>query len=388
MKFCTNCVIPETAESHSFDKNDKCSVCNQIEIKREKINWEERNKDFNFLIKKYKGKQVYDCIVPFSGGKDSVFALWHVVKIRKLNPLVVRFDHNFLRDQVIKNTEKVIKKLGVDFINFKPNFEVVKKLMLESLYRRGDFCWHCHVGIAAFPVKIAIEKKIPLILYGEPSAEYSSFYSYDDLEELNVEKFNKTVNLGINAEDILGMVNARFPKEKISLRDLEPYIFPTQKELRENKIKACYLGNYIPWDVKKQVEIIKKELDWKGDEVEGIPENYDYEKIECFMQGVRDYIRYIKRGFGRTSHLVSIDIRNNRLSREQGIELVKKYDGKRPNSLDYFLKIMNLKEDDFYDIVFDHVVSPHKPESKEELKSKKSNKVPKDFENWLNANNF
>ncbi len=388
MKFCTNCVIPETAESHSFDKNDKCSVCNQIEIKREKINWEERNKDFNFLIKKYKGKQLYDCIVPFSGGKDSVFALWHVVKIRKLNPLVVRFDHNFLRDQVIKNTEKVIKKLGVDFINFKPNFEVVKKLMLESLYRRGDFCWHCHVGIAAFPVKIAIEKKIPLILYGEPSAEYSSFYSYDDLEELNVEKFNKTVNLGINAEDILGMVNTRFPREKISLRDLEPYIFPTQKELRENKIKACYLGNYIPWDVRKQVEIIKKELDWKGDEVEGIPENYDYEKIECFMQGVRDYIRYIKRGFGRTSHLVSIDIRNNRLSREQGIELVKKYDGKRPNSLDYFLKIMKLKEDDFYDIVFDHVVSPHKPESKEELKSKKSNRVPKDFENWLNTNNF
>ena len=162
----------------------------------------------------------------------------------------------------------------------------------------------------------------------------------------------------------------RFPREKISLRDLEPYIFPTQKELRENKIKACYLGNYIPWDVRKQVEIIKKELDWKGDEVEGIPENYDYEKIECFMQGVRDYIRYIKRGFGRTSHLVSIDIRNNRLSREQGIELVKKYDGKRPNSLDYFLKIMKLKEDDFYDIVFDHVVSPHKPESKEELKSK------------------
>ena len=190
MKFCTNCVIPETAESHSFDKNDKCSVCNQIEIKREKINWEERNKDFNFLIKKYKGKQLYDCIVPFSGGKDSVFALWHVVKIRKLNPLVVRFDHNFLRDQVIKNTEKVIKKLGVDFINFKPNFEVVKKLMLESLYRRGDFCWHCHVGIIAFPVKIAI-KKIPLILYGEPSAEYSSFYSYDDLEELNVENLIK-----------------------------------------------------------------------------------------------------------------------------------------------------------------------------------------------------
>ncbi len=381
MKYCTNCVIPETAESHSFDEKDQCSVCNQIEIKKEKINWVERQENLNKLVTKYKGANTYDCIVPFSGGKDSVFALWHIVTILKLNPLVVRFDHTFLRDQVEENTKTVIKKLGVDFINYKPDFSIVKKLMFESLNRRGDFCWHCHVGIAAYPIRVAIEKKIPFILYGEPSAEYSSFYSYDDFEELDVEKFNKTINLGINAEDILGMINSRFPDDKINISDLDPFIFPTQKKLRENKIKACYLGNYIPWDVRKQVDIIKKELDWKGAEVEGIPEAYDYEKIECYMQGVRDYIRYIKRGFGRTSHLVSIDIRNKRMTREEGVKLVKKYDGKRPKSLDYFLKIMNINEDQFYEIVLDHVVQPHKPESVKNLKLNRLNKSPEDFKN-------
>ena len=381
MKICSKCVIPETAESHSFDKANLCSVCSDLSNVKAKINWEQRSAQLDELIKKNCKNNQYDCICPFSGGKDSVFALWYLVKIKKLKPLVVRFDHNFLRKTVEKNTEKVLKKLGVDFINFKPDFKVVKKVMLESLIRRGDFCWHCHVGIAAFPIKIAIEKKIPLIFYGEPSSEYSSFYSYDELEELNVEKFNRVVNLGINAEDILGMINEREKNinEKITLDDLSPYIFPTQRELYENKVKACYLGNYIPWDVKKQVEIIKNELSWEGDEVEGVPEDYNYEKIECYMQGVRDYIRFIKRGFGRTAHLVSIDIRNNRISRDRAMELTKEYDGKRPKALDLFLKILNLNEDEFYNIVFEHVVDPHIPPSKEELKMNSSNKVPKDF---------
>ncbi len=385
MKFCTNCVIPETAESHKFDNKNVCSVCNQISTKNEKIDWDARGKNLDKLIDQFKNKNNYDCIIPFSGGKDSVFALWYLVKIKKLKPLVVRFDHTFLRDTVKENTQKVIKELEVDFLNFTPNFKIVKKLMLESLFRRGDFCWHCHVGIAAYPIKVAIEKKIPLIFYGEPSAEYSSFYSYDDFEELDVEKFNRAINLGINAEDILGMINNRFPKEKISKNDLDPYIFPSQKELRKNNIKACYLGNYIPWDVQKQVDIIKKELNWKGDQVEGVPKEYDYEKIECYMQGTRDFIRYIKRGFGRTSHLVSIDIRNNRLSREKGLELVKEYDGKRPKSLDYLLKILKLNEDEFYNIVFEHVVKPHQPEDIETLKAKKSNQTPKDFEKLFDS---
>ena len=386
MKYCTKCVIPETAESHSFDKSGACSVCAQIKIKNEKIDWKEKQKKFDILLSQYRNKHSYDCIIPFSGGKDSTFALWYAVKKKKLKPLVVRFDHTFLRDKVEKNTRRTLSILGVDFLDFKPNKKIVKKFMMESLLRRGDFCWHCHVGVSAYPIKVAIEKKIPLILYGEPSAEYSSFYDYDDMEELNVEKFNRFINLGINAEDMLGMINERFKDEKLSMRDIEPFIFPDQRTLNINKIKAYYLGNYIPWDVKKQVEIIKKELNWEGDEVEGIPETYDYEKSECVMQGVRDYLRYIKRGFGRTSHLASIDIRNGRMTREQGVELVKNYDGKRPHALDYFLKILDLEEDSFYKIVFEHVVKPHKPESINELKSNKTNKIPKDFETHFKKN--
>ena len=300
-----------------------------------------------------------------------------------MNPLVLRFDHNFLRKNVLLNTEKTLNKLGVDFINFKPNFSIVKKMMFESLIRRGDFCWHCHVGVSAFPINSAIQRKIPLLFYGEPSAEYSSFYRYDDIEELDVEKFNKVGNLGINAEDMLEMLNERYPNDKITKKDIEPYIFPSQREINKNKIKAVYLGNYLSWDVKKQVEIIKSELNWEGDKVEGIPPEYDYEKIECMMQGVRDYIKYLKRGFGRTAHLTSIDIRNKRMSRDKAVELSNMYDGKKPKALKLFLKITNMEEDEFYKIIKQHVVSPHELPSREELDRNSSNIKPQDLDAWI-----
>ena len=300
MKTCSKCVMPETAESLKFDDEGCCSVCKQIDQQKHKVDWEERATEFEKILDKYKGKGKYDCIVPFSGGKDSTFILWFLVTQKKLKPLVVRFDHGFYRENLQENTQRTIDKLGVDFMNFRANPKIVKMIMLESLIRRGDFCWHCHVGVAAYPVKVAIEQKIPLLILGEPSAEYGSFYSYDEIEKISVERFNKMANLGINAEDMYGMIKDRFKNEKIDPRDLDPFKYPTQEELNKNNILGIYLGNYVPWDVKKQVEIIKRELGWRGDEVEGIPPEYNYEKIECYMQGVRDYLKFIKRGFGRT----------------------------------------------------------------------------------------
>ena len=382
MKICSNCVIPETSETLIFDKNNKCSVCTQINEKKE-INWAKRNKDLDDLIYDYKDKYEYDCIIPFSGGKDSTFTLWYLVTQKKVKPLVVRFDHNFYRENHESNVQKTISKLGVDFINYKSNFDIVKKTMLESLIRRGDFCWHCHVGVSALPINVAIEKKIPLLFYGEPSSEYSSYNDYEEIEEMDNERFNKVSNLGINAEDMYEMIKERFPNKNISIRDLKPYIFPSPRDLIQNKIKSRFLGNYLPWDVKEQVKVIRKELDWQGDNVEGIPEEYDYEKIECMMQGVRDYIKFLKRGFGRTAHLTSIDIRNKRMNRSTALELCKIYDGKKPKSLDIFLKIIQISEDEFYDIVEKHIVFPNKVLDREELKKSQSNIRPSDFDLWV-----
>ena len=117
MKICTHCVIPETAEKLTFSKEGRCSVCNQIDRKK-KINWEERNTILDKLIEEYRGKYDYDCIVPYSGGKDSTFTLWYLVKKKKLKPLAVRFDHNFYRKTLEENNNRKISKNVVENIKY------------------------------------------------------------------------------------------------------------------------------------------------------------------------------------------------------------------------------------------------------------------------------
>ncbi len=377
---CTSCVMPETAESLSFDDNGVCSVCRQIEYKHTNIDWDERAKDFDRVLDQVRGKYDYDCIVPFSGGKDSTFTLWYLVTQKKLKPLVVRFDHGFMRSTVIDNNIRTFRTLGVDVQNFTPNWQVVRKLMFESLRRRGDFCWHCHTGIFAYPMWVSIWQNVPLVIWGEPTAEYASFYSYDEEEEVDERRFNAFVNLGINAEDIHGMLDHSISDYEVTPRDLKPYTYPPAKELRKRKVRSVLLGSYIPWDVKKQVEIIKEELGWRGDEVEGVPPQYDYEKIECFMQGVRDYIKYLKRGFGRTAHLTSIDIRNKRMTREEGKQLTEEYDGRRPAALDLFLDYLGIDEEQFMEIVRPHAVAPHEMPELDDVR--RTDWKPGDFDDW------
>lgn len=352
---CSRCMLPETHETIVFDGNGVCNVCRGQEYKQEKVDWAKRKTELLELIEKYRGKYDYDCLVPFSGGKDSTFTLYNLVVEHKLKPLVVQFDHGFMRPNLRANNERTFKKLGVDSISFKPNWHVVRKLMMESLKRKGDFCWHCHTGIFSYPMQLAVKFNVPLLFWGEPSAEYTSYYSYEEPEEVDEKRFNRFVNLGINADDMEGMI------EGVTARDLAPFRYPALKELRRVGVRSVCLGSFIPWDVKKQVELIRSELGWEGDKVEGVPSEYPYEKIECFLQGVRDYLKFIKRGYGRTAHLASIDIRNGRLDRATAQRLVAENDGKRPASLDIFLKYLDISEEEFNAIALTHVISPWTP---------------------------
>lgn len=356
LKRCTRCTIPETHETIMFDAHGVCNICRQQEYKKQRIDWPERKRELGELIERYRGKYSHDCIVPFSGGKDSTFTLHYLVKEYGLKPLVVQFDHGFLRPGTIRNNVRTLKLLGVDFVSFRPNWALVRKLMLESLKRKGDFCWHCHTGIFAYPMQLAVKFNIPLLIWGEPSAEYTSYYGYDEKEEVDERRFNRFINLGISADDMLGMVAGVEP------RDLDPFRYPSVKDLRRVGVRSICLGSYVPWDVRAHVDIIQRELGWEGNDVEGVPGEYPYEKIECFMQGVRDYLKFLKRGYGRTAHLTSIDIRNGRLDRTTALALVEEYDGRRPASLDLFLEYVGLTEQDFADLALQHVVDPWRPE--------------------------
>jgi N-acetyl sugar amidotransferase len=359
MKKCNKCLLPETHETIEYNENSVCNICTGHEFKREKIDWVKKKQDFTKIVDNYKNKAPYDCIVPFSGGKDSVYTLYTLVKEFKLKCLVVSFDHGFFRPKLIKNRKKIFKKLGVDVITFTPQWSIVKKLMLESFLRKGDFCWHCHAGIFAYPMQVAIKEKVPLIIWGEPQAEYTAYYSYEDTlnetEEVDEERFNRFINLGINAEDMRAILD----DPSIDPRDLNPFVYPKLDDLKKLNYRSICLGSYIPWDVKKNTELIKSELDWEDDLNAGIPPEYSYEKVECQMQGIRDYIKFIKRGYGRTAHLAAIDVRNGRIGENRAKSLIDEHDGKRPAGLDYFLNTLSLTEKEFNEIAKSHQVFPN-----------------------------
>lgn len=363
LKKCARCGLPETYETIEFGADGVCNICTQRTFKHERIDWNARKRDLDQLIESYRGKYDYDCLVPFSGGKDSTYTLLQLVREYKVKPLVVQFNHGFMRETLRQNNERTFKSLGVDVISFTPNWRLVKRVMLEALIRKGDFCWHCHSGIFAYPMHVAIKYNVPLVFWGEPSSEYTAYYDYrdDQVEEVNEERFNRFINLGITAQDMAGMISGDFDLDP---RDLIPYTYPPLRDLKRIKYRSVCLGSYIPWDVKQNVALIQRELGWQGDQVEGMPwELYPYEKIECHMQGMRDYIKWLKRGYSRVTQMTALDIRNGRMSSEQQRELVAEYEGRKPASLPIFLEYLGLSEEQFNDIVAKTAVSPWEPDT-------------------------
>ncbi len=344
-------MMPETWAGISFDAEGVCSICRESE-KEIKIDWQERQRILKEILRKYKeyskqSNNKYDCLVGYSGGKDTAYTLWAAVKKYGMKPLVATFDHSFpLSEKAEWNLMEIPRKLDCDHLRFTLGSDLRNALCRAGSEANGDFCWHCHNGIGALPARISKQWDIPLQIWGEPSAKYQTFgeYHYEDLEEQNEEHFKKLFQAGITPEKV--------KPDNYELRDLLPMTWPKG----EFPLKAIYLGNYEPWDQREQVNIITKELGWKHNKVEGT--YVDWDKVDCPYEPVRDWQKFIKRGFGRTTFQASKDIREGRLSRQEALKLVEEYDGKRPKALDSFLKETGMSEEEFMKISKSHKIMP------------------------------
>ena len=250
LRRCKKCGLPETYETIEFDSQGICNICRGAEHKQQAINWDERKLLLDQLVEKYRGKADYDCIVPFSGGKDSTFQLYYLMKEYKLKPLVVRFNHGFMRQVVEENNQRTFKKLGVDVLEFTPNWKIVKRLMLESFKRKTDFCWHCHTGIYSYPLRVALMYKVARVL-GSPSRRSRRTTTTSTMRSSTRTIRNSTCCARWNhtAEDMHGMIDR--PDDPVDKRDLIPYTYPDVKELKALRYCSVPLGSFIPWDYTK-----------------------------------------------------------------------------------------------------------------------------------------
>ena len=346
MKYCKKCLYPNTKPQLQFDERGICSACNNYKLKDE-VDWGKKKEDLLLILEKYRSKNDnnYDCIIPVSGGKDSTFQTYTIKETFGLNPLAVNFHPHDQTEIGRKNLEN-LKQLGVDCIEFSANPLVYSKLAKFGLVELGDFQWPEHIGIFTIPVQVAVRYKIPLIIWGEnPQLEYGQPTNIDTDTILDREWNEK------NGGYFLDKIKPKdMTKYGFKTKELIPYIYPSDDDIRQIGVTGIFLGSYIKWDLFKQLDFVKELGFSENDEVkEG---TYDkWENLDVYFTVFHDYFKFLKYGFGRTTDHTSIEIRYERITRAQGIELIKKYEGKIPRKyLDKFLKSADISEQEFHDI--------------------------------------
>lgn len=345
LKYCARCCLPETTEGIQFDEMGICQACQSAEQKIH-INWVEREKELRKILdhhKKIAGDN-YDCIVPISGGKDSTFQLHVLTQVYKMKPLAVTFSHNWFSETGRYNLTNAIEKFNVDHILFTPSRDLVNRLARESLKQIGDSCWHCHAGVGAFPLQVAVRFRVPLLIWGESISESSGRACYFE----PVRKFDRDYFTKVSAK----VYPDKMINQEISKKDIYPFQLPTYEEIDRVGVVGIHLGDYLFWDDERQMEFVRDVYGWREDKVEGTYKRY--KSVECVMAGVHDYSKFVKRGFGRGTDHASADVRAGLLTREEAFEMAKKYDSERPEMLDYYLKLTGYTEQQFMEIVKSH----------------------------------
>jgi N-acetyl sugar amidotransferase len=344
--------MPETQEGITFDELGICQACQSSEQKIH-INWVEREKELRKILDAAKAQagSNYDCILPISGGKDSTFQMHVLVNVYGMKPLAVTFSHNWFSETGWYNLWNALEKFNVDHIMFTPNRDLVNRVAKKSLSGIGDTCWHCHAGVGAFPLQVAVRFKIPLLIWGESIAESSGRASYyQPVRKFDREYFTK-VSAKLRPDEMVD--------ETISKRDLRPFEVPSAEECEREGVWGIHLGDYIFWDDERQTEFVRDTYAWRETEMEGTYKGY--KSAECIMAGMHDFTCYLKRGFGRASFHASLDVRTGLLTREEGFWLANQFDPVRPEALDYYLKTTGLTEKEFFRIMEGHRIPKLKP---------------------------
>lgn len=342
LRYCVRCCMPETQEGLLFDEAGICQACNSSEQKMH-IDWAAREAELAKVLDLAKAEagNNYDCIIPISGGKDSVFQLHVLTKVYGMKPLAVTYSHNWYSKTGYYNLVNCLEQFGVDHMQFTPSRNVVNKAARRSLETIGDACWHCHAGVGAFPLQIAVKFGIKLLIWGESVAEASGRAShFNPVRKFDAEYFTK-----VSAK----LTPDQFAKGNLTRRDLHPLNTPTQAECDAAGVFGIHLGDYIFWDEERQTEFIKREYDWLETDIEGAYKGY--KSAECIMPGVHDFTNYLKRGYGRSSYQAAMDVRNGLMDREEAWEIIKEFDTEEPYALEYYLEATGYTKEEFYEIM-------------------------------------
>ena len=354
MQYCKRCVYPANARPGIvFDDDGVCSGCRLVES-RPAIDWRGREKMLLEILDEHKARQrekgnPFDCIVPVSGGKDSTYQTWLIKEKYGLNPLLVSYNHTFNTPLGLRNLTNLIERMDCNLVRFTTAPGSARRLAKYMLQKVGDITWHYHAGIMTFPIRAAVQYDVPLLVWGEEGfSELVGMHNQDDFVEFTKKKRQEHSMRGFEPEDLLDE-----PDCLLTPYDLAPFFYPSDEDLERVGVRGTYLSNYISWNARAQTEFVIETLGFETAQPGTRARTFNlYDKLDdIHANGLHDYLKYLKFGYGRATDDAATEIRHGRMTREQGIELILRHDPVRPPDIDIFLNAVGMDEDELLAIV-------------------------------------
>ncbi len=354
IQYCTRCVYPAiSAAPLTFDQHGVCSGC-RIHEQRKIINWEQRWQWLKELTNEYRSSSNYDIVIPVSGGKDSYFQTHVAVKELGLKALLVTYHGNNYLPEGEYNLYRMREVFDCDHIIVRPSVDTLIKMNRIGFKLQGDMNWHAHCGIFTVPIQVAVRYKVPLILWGEHGfMDLGGMYSYNDFVEFTAKFRLEHALRGYDWSDFIdeGLEKLERPnlKEGLTSKDLLWAQYPSDEEIDEVGVRGIYLSNFVNWDANEHTKLVMELYGWRPAQQ---PFERTYRSIsnldDMHENGIHDYLKFIKFGYGRASDHACKDIRSGVMSRDQGIEMVSKYDHVKPRrDLERWLRYVDITEEEF-----------------------------------------
>lgn len=322
LRFCKRCLY---ATSHplglTLDDEGICSGC-RIHEEKDRLDWGARWSKLEEMVAPYRSRDArnYDCIVPVTGANDSYFIV-HLVKERLgLNPLLVSYNKYFNTPLGIANLANLRIRFDCDILVQNVNPKSVRDLVRSSLRRAGSIYWPILAGQSVFPVQTAVRFQVPLIIWGaHQGLEQVGMFSHEHEVEMT-RRYRKDHDLmGLEGDDLVELFDT------LREDDIWQYRYPDDASLDAVGVRGVYLGNYVRWDPKAQHEQM---IASHGYRTAPFARTFDcYDHVDCYnFMDLHDLLKLVKHGFSKVTDHASREIRHGRLTREQGLALVRRHE--------------------------------------------------------------
>lgn len=340
---CKTCLNMSNRPRIEFDEKGRCNACQWAEEKRTKVDWQSRQNKLINLLEDYRRCDGYDCLVPVSGGKDSSYVAYNLKYKYGMNPLCVTINPPVFFPEGETNLKNFTNR-GFDLLALSLNPIIMQKLCRIGLINSGQPLLGWQIAVQTAVSRVAVSYEIPLIFYGEDGeVEYGGTTKNKNQMCYDIQ-FSKDIYLS-GSFKFLDLID--HPKN-----ELIQWTYPSDEEIQRIELKATHWSFFEPWDSKRNAEVAIKEFGLVKRKT--AKASYDeFAQNDTPLYDLHAYLMFLKFGFGRATQDAGIDIRSGRMTREEGFEMVKKYDEIYPTQyINTYLEYYKISKEEL-DTIFD-----------------------------------